>query len=372
MNEGTTRFLGLDVHKATIVAAVADESSPPILYGTIANDPGAVRKMIQRLRGEGVRLRAAYEAGPTGYALHRQLQSLGVECMVVVPCLIPRTRRVKTDKRDALALARLLRTGDLTPVWIPDQEEEALRDLLRLRFDAKEDLLRVRHRLSKFLLRQGLYPPPGVKAWSKAYQQWLNQLKFGRAASQVVLEEYRTSERASRDRLRHIEAELHRCAEQSPRLDLIIALQSLRGIAFLSAVTIVAETGDFRRFASARRYMSHTGLTASEHSSGQSHQQGGITRAGNPYLRHVLVQAAHNARYAPTLEGAVGGRLQDAPRELVELSLRSQQRLHARYRHLERRIGRRKAVTAVARELAGFVWAIGQRQERIRLEAATA
>jgi hypothetical protein len=200
----------------------------------------------------------------------------------------------------------------------------------------------------------------------------LNQLKFGRAASQVVLEEYRTSERASRDRLRHIEAELHRCAEQSPRLDLIIALQSLRGIAFLSAVTIVAETGDFRRFASARRYMSHTGLTASEHSSGQSHQQGGITRAGNPYLRHVLVQAAHNARYAPTLEGAVGGRLQDAPRELVELSLRSQQRLHARYRHLERRIGRRKAVTAVARELAGFVWAIGQRQERIRLEAATA
>lgn len=364
MNEPTTRYLGLDVHKATVTVAVADGSEAPVLEGTIANDPGAVRKLISRLRRDGVKLSAAYEAGPTGYGLHRQLAELGVECIVVAPALIPvRGNRVKTDSRDALSLAKLLRNGDLTAVWVPDQEAEALRDLVRSRFDAKEDLRRAQHRLSKFLLRRGVQSPPGVAAWSVRYQTWLNGLKFERLASQLVFEDYRATERAARERIRRLDSELKQCAELSPRLDLILALQVLRGIAFLSAVTIVAETGDFRRFADARRFMSFTGLTTSEYSSGQSRHQGGITHAGNRYLRHILVQAAHNARYVPALEGAVKKRLDGVPADLVEMAFKAQLRLHRRYRQLDRRIGRHKTVTAVARELAGFVWAIGQRME---------
>jgi transposase len=364
MNEVTTRHLGLDVHKATISVALADPGAAPVLYGTIANEPGAVRKLVSQLK-RGCKLVAAYEAGPTGYGLHRQLSGLGVECVVIAPALIPRRAgdRVKTDNRDAITLARLLRSGDLTPVWVPGQEDEALRDLVRARFDAKDDLRRAQHRLSKFLLRQSIQGPAGTTTWSTRYQSWLNTLQLERPASQLVLEDYRATERAARDRIRRLEADLKRCAEQSPRLDLILALQVLRGIAFLSAVTIVAEVGDFRRFADAPRFMSFTGLTASEYSSGQSRRQGGITHAGNRYLRHILVQAAHNARYTPTLDGTVKRRLNGVPADLVELALRAQTRLHRRYRHLDRRIGRAKAVTAVARELAGFVWAVGQRME---------
>jgi transposase len=205
----------------------------------------------------------------------------------------------------------------------------------------------------------------------------LNQVSFDQPAAQVVLDDYRVVEQAARERVRRLELALRRCAEQSPQLPLIAALQVLRGIAFLSAVTIVAEVGDFRRFTSAPGFMCFTGLVTSEHSSGTSRRQGGITRAGNRYLRHVLVQGAHNARYVPNLRGAVQQRLDGlapdlvelAP-DLVELALRAQQRLHARYRHLDRRIGRPKAVTAVARELAGFVWAVGRRMSEALAPAA--
>jgi transposase len=370
MSEGTTRYLGLDVHKATITVAVAEESGPATVYGTIANEPGAVRKLVRQL-GREARLVAAYEAGPTGYALHRELTRLGVECTVAAPSLIPvrpGDRRIKTDSRDALALARLLRNGDLTPVWVPDPEHEALRDLVRTRYDAKDDLRRARHRLAKFLLRRGCSSPPGVKAWSARYYDWLNQLCFDQTADQIVLDDYRVAEQAAGERVRRLEKALRRCAEQSPQLPLIAALQVLRGIAFLSAVTIVAEVGDFRRFTNAPAFMCFTGLVSSEHSSGSSRRQGAITRAGNPYLRHVLIQGAHNARYVPSLRGAVQQRLDGVPPDLVELALAAQQRLHSRYRHLDRRIGRPKAVTAVARELAGFVWAVGRRMS----EAAAA
>ncbi len=365
MVERTTRYLGLDVSKATIAVAVAEAAGQPELYGQIVNDPSAVRKLVGRVGGRGFRLVAAYEAGPTGYALHRQLTELGVECQVVAPALIPRRAgdRVKTDSRDAVNLARLLRSGDLTPIWVPDEDHEALRDLVRTRYDAKDDLRRARHRLAKFLLRHGANPPAGVKAWSLRYQTWLNQLRFQRVPAQIVFEDYLATERGAADRIRRLEADLRRCAEASPQLATIAALQVLRGLAFLSAVTIVVEVGDFRRFSDARRFMSFTGLTASEYSSGVSRRQGGITHAGNRYLRHVLVQAAHNARFVPSLDGAIKRRLEGLPPDLVEVSLKAQQRLHSRYRHLDRRIGRPKAVTAVARELAGFVWDIGRRME---------
>jgi transposase len=365
MSNDTRRYLGLDVHKATIAVAVAEASGPPTTYGTIANDPSAIRKLARKLGGPGFELVAAYEAGPTGYVLCRELVSLGVECQVVAPSLVPKRPgdRVKTDTRDALALARLLRSGDLTPIWVPDAEHEALRDLVRSRFDAKDDVRRAQHRLSKFLLRQGVSPSPGVKAWTARYQAWLNQLQFEHRPAQVVLEDYRTTVRAAQDRLDRLEAQLRECAQESSQLAVIAALQSLKGIGFLSAVTIVAEVGDLRRFPTARQLMAYTGLVASEHSSGQSRHQGGITGTGNSNLRHILVQAAHNARYAPQLRDSVKQRQVGMPADLVELSWRAQNRLHDRYRHLLGRLGRPKAVVAVARELAGFVWAVGQHFE---------
>lgn len=361
MAEGTTRYLGLDVHKATITVAVAEAVGPAELVGTIANEPAAVRRLMARL-SPGRQLVAAYEAGPTGYELYRQLEQLGVKTSVVAPSLTP-TRagdRVKTDNRDALSLARLLRNGDLVPVWVPDPEHEALRDLVRARDDAKMDLLRARHRLSKFLLRHGVHCPGGFRAGSQRHQRWLRQLTFCRLGEQLVFEDYLGTVEAGGDRLRRLETALRGYAEQSPQLPLIAALQALRGIAFLSAVTIVAEAGDLARFPSARHFMAYTGLIPSEHSSGQSRRRGHITRTGNAHIRHVLVQAAHNARHRPSTD-KISNRLRDLPPDLVQIGERAQRRLNHRYWHLQRRIGTPKAVTAVARELAGFVWAVGQR-----------
>jgi Transposase len=186
--EKTTRFVGLDVHKATIAVAVADSFGDPEDHGQIANDPSAIRKLVDRLGGAGVHLSVAYEAGPTGYALHRQLTAMDIDCIVVAPSLIP-TRpgdRVKTDRRDAAKLARLLRSGDLTPVWVPDEAHEALRDLVRDRDDAKQDLLRAKHRLSKFLLRHGIHPAAGVQAWGRTHEAWLNRLTLDHRADQLV------------------------------------------------------------------------------------------------------------------------------------------------------------------------------------------
>lgn len=362
MSEVSARYLGLDVHKATIAVAIAEAVGGPVLYGQIANDPGSVLKLVRKL-GEGRRLVAAYEAGPTGYVLHRQLTQLGVETIVAAPSLVPRRSgdRVKTDSRDALALARLLRSGDLTPVWVPDQEHEALRNPVRARYVAKADLLRAQHRVVKLLLREGVQGPPGIKAWSARWRAWLNQLQLTQPHSQLVLEDYRSEVSRQRERLRHLERELANAAASDRHLHTITALQALRGIGLLTAVTIVAEAGDLRRFANAPALMSFAGLVGSEHSSGGSRRQGGITKTGNAKLRHVLIQAAHNARYTPNSNLQLRRRLAGAPADLVDLSWRAQERLHRRYWHLQRRLGGGKAFTAVARELAGFVWAVGQR-----------
>jgi transposase len=356
-----TRFVGLDAHAATIAVAVAEDQSVEE-RGTIANEPLAVTRLVSRLREPGVRLVAAYEAGPTGYTLHRQLTALGVECMVVAPSLIPRRPgdRIKTDRRDAVKLARLLRSGDLTAVWVPDEEHEALRNLVRARADAKADELRARHRLSKFLLRQGMRTPTGVKPWSAKYEGWLHQVHFTPAPDQVVFDDYCAVVRAATERVRRLEAALLQQATTSPHVRTIAALQALHGIGFLSAVTIVAEVGDLRRFGGARQLMAYAGLVPSEHSSGGSQHRGRITKTGNAHLRHVLGEAAHHARLAPSARSAAQRRRDGLPPELAALAWRAHVRLHTRYRHLAGRIGRPKALTAVARELAGFVWAVGQ------------
>ena len=358
-----TRFLGLDVHKETIAAAICEESGPPQSYGRINNDPASIRKLVRTLGGgKRTRLIATYEAGPTGFVIQRQLARLGVECVVAAPSLIPRPAgsRIKNDRRDALMLARLLRSGDLTPVWIPDQALEALRDLVRARVDAKVDLLRARHRLAKFLLRKGIAPPIRTRLGSLKYQAWLKQLRFEAIEEETVFQDYRGVVDQAVQRLRHLETELRQAAERSPHVALIAALQCLRGIAFLTAVTIVAEAGDLRRFRGARQFMAFTGLVPSEHSSGDAVRRGPITKTGNATLRHVLGEAAHHARHRPRVEGNLRERQAGVPPQLVELAWNAQQRLHQRFRHLSGRLGRPRALTAVARELAGFVWALGQ------------
>jgi len=253
----TLRYLGLDVHKASISVAIAEESGPPTTYGRIPNEPAGIRTLMTRLGGPGIELRVAYEAGPTGYALHRQLTRLGIACLVVAPSLIPRQpgNKVKTDRRDALKLARLLRSGDLTPVWVPDEAHEALRSLVRARADAKADQLRAKHRLSKCLLRHGCWPPIGIRHWSKRYFTWLHQLEFEHLPDRIVFADYLAEVNAAGERITRLERALHECAQSSRQVALIRGLQAFRGIGFLSAVTLAAEAGDLRRFRTAPQFM---------------------------------------------------------------------------------------------------------------------
>lgn len=367
MQHRQMRYIGLDVHRTSIAVAIAEEAGPPSSYGTIANDPSAIRKVMTHLGGAEVELRVAYEAGPTGYALHRQLTKLGIECMVVAPSLIPKQPgdKVKTDRRDALKLARLLRSGDLTSVWVPDEAHEALRNLVRARADAKADQLRAKHRLSKFLLRQGCHPPVGIKNWSQRHAQWLRQLHFEHIPDQVVFTDYLAEVTAAGERIKRLETALQQCAQNSSQVAVIRALQAFRGIGFLSAVTIVAEAGDLRRFRTAPQLMAYAGTVPSESSSGAKQHRGPITKTGNSLLRHVFGEAAHHARHAPRVAGTLKQRQADLPPEIVELAWRAQLRLHTRYRHLSSRIGPHKALTAIARELAGFIWAAGQLLEEV-------
>ena len=357
----TLRYLGLDVHKASISVAIAEESGAPTTYGRIPNEPAGIRTLMTRLGGPGIELRVAYEAGPTGYALHRQLTRLGIACLVVAPSLIPRQpgNKVKTDRRDALQLARLLRSGDLTPVWVPDEAHEALRSLVRARADAKADQLRAKHRLSKCLLRHGCWPPIGIRHWSKRYFTWLHQLEFEHLPDRIVFADYLAEVNAAGERIARLERALHECAQSSSQVALIRGLQAFRGIGFLSAVTLAAEAGDLRRFRTAPQFMAYAGIVPSESSSGEKHQRGPITKTGNRLLRHVLGEAAHHARHAPRVTSKVKQRQADVPPELIDLAWRAQVRLHTRYRQLSARIGALKALVAIARELAGFIWAAG-------------
>lgn len=362
MQHRQVRYIGLDVHKVSISVAIAEEAGAPTSYGTIANDPSEIRKLTMRLGGPNVELRVAYEAGPTGYNVHRQLAKMGIECMVVAPSLIPKRPgdKVKTDRRDALKLARLLRSGDLTPVWVPDEAHEALRNLVRARADAKADQLRARHRLSKFLLRQGCYAPIGVKNWSQRHLTWLRQLRFEHVPDQVVFADYLAVVTAAGERIKRLETALQQSAQSSSQVAVIRALQAFRGVGFLTAVTIVAEAGDLRRFRTAPQLMAYAGTVPAESSSGSKQHRGSITKTGNGLLRHVLGEAAHHARHAPRVAGTLKQRQADLPAAIVELAWRAQLRLHTRYRHLSSRIGSHKALTAIARELAGFIWAAGQ------------
>jgi transposase len=359
---GDRKYVGLDVHKATIAVAVADEGrGEERSYGTIKNTPEAVAKLVKKL-GPAERLECCYEAGPCGYGLQRQLTGLGAACRVVAPSLIP-TRpgdRVKTDRRDAVKLARLLRSGELTSVWVPDAEHEALRDLSRAREAARDDRHRARQRLGKLLLRLGIAEPRETNRWTRQYSAWLAELKLEQPLQQLVLADAIEAVETGTARLKKLEGEVAKAATTGRHAPLIAALQSLRGVGVITAVTLVAELGDLGRFPTPRPLMGYLGLVPSEHSSGASQRRGRITRAGNSHVRHVLVQAAWHYRHPPKLTRALRKRQAGQPEAVTAAAWRAQERLSTRYRKLAGRKGRQKAVIAVARELAGFVWALAR------------
>lgn len=357
-----TRFVGLDVHRDTITVAVAEKEGAPRVVGTIVHSPVAVAKLVRKL-GAVVDLRACYEAGPCGYALQRQLTSLGVFCEVVAPTLVPVRPgdRVKTDRRDAQRLATLLRSGELTAVWVPDEVHEALRDLVRAREAAQRDLLRARHRLAKLLLRQGYRSPRGTRVGTQRYMSWVRSLVLSQAAQEAVRLDYLAEVDRLVERVARFHAEILAAVEQLPAevQRVVYGLQVLRGVALVSAVSAVAEVGQFSRFSTPRELMAYSGLVPREHSSARAVRRGGITKTGNAHLRRVVVEAAWHYRHAPHIRPQLKRRQVGQPASICATSFKAQQRLYMRYRRL---LGRgkniQKTMTAIARELLGFMWAI--------------
>ena len=349
--------IGLDVHKETIAVAVLRPGESECDERVIENTPAALRKLVARFP-ERAALRSCYEAGPTGYDTHRLLSSLGVPCEVIAPSLIPRRSgvRVKTDRADARNLARLHRAGELTAVRVPTVEEEALRDLVRVRGELKGDLRVARQRLKSLLLRYGQrYPVPRGR-WSARYEVWLGSLAFDEPAAQAAFDHLRSAASVRAAQVQALEREIETAALTGPLAESVARLRAFRGIDTLTATVILTETCDFRRFPSARSYMAFTGLVPSEHSSGASRRQGSITKTGNAHVRRVLVEAAWAYRHRPAVRGKLATRQQGQPPELLAYSWQAQTRLHAVYRRLAQRKGTNKAVVAVARELSGFVW----------------
>ena len=359
------RYLGLDVHAETICAAIAEPDGSVRELGTIRNRPEALRKLIAKL-GEPDRLRVCYEAGPTGYTTYWQLTALGVPCDVIAPSLIPTKAgdRVKTDRKDAVRLARCARAGDLTAVWVPDAATEALRDLVRAREVTKQDQLRARHRLTKFLLRHGRQRPEGMKAWTVKHAQWLAHQRFELLTLQVVYDEYRATLGLLADRVARLERAIATAIQTlAPTQQALIgALATLRGVQLITAATIVSEVGTLRRFATPRHLMGYTGLVPREHSSGSGVHRGAITKTGNAHLRRVLVEAAWAYRHrATTASGTLRVRQVDQPASVIAIATKAQHRLCPRYRRLSERGKPPLAVaTVIGRELLGFIWAIGQ------------
>ena len=361
------RFLGLDVHAETIAVAVAEPDGEIRSLGTIPNREESIRRLVKKL-GPPEQLQACYEAGPTGYVLYWQLTGMGVKCEVVAPTLVPVKAgdRVKTDRRDAKKLAHNYRNGDLTAVWVPDEAHEALRDLVRAREAAKQDQLRARHRLSKLLLRHGRRAPEKMKPWTLRYLDWVRQEQFEQPAQEYTKLDYLHEVEHCNDRVERLEKAITEAVELAPAKmqEVIQALQALRGIAQVSAVTIVSELGRISRFSNPRQLMAYSGTVASEDSSGKRVQRGAITKTGNAHLRRIVVEAAWAYLHPPAIGATLRKRQQGVRQEVKEIAWKAQHRLHKRYRGLTAAgKDRRKAVTALGRELLGFIWAIGQKVE---------
>jgi transposase len=362
------RHVGFDVDSAAIAVAVADPGGEVRSLGSIPYSEEAVRKLVKKL-GAASELRVCYEAGPHGYRLYWLLTKLDVHCDVVAPTLIPTKAgdRVKTNRRDAEKLARSYRSGDLTPVWVPDEEHEALRDLVRAREAAKKDQLRARHRLGKFLLRRGLRAAAGIKSWTTRHLAWVETLRFEHLAVQATFVDYLHEVKHAGQRVGLLETAIDEAIAAAPPSirALATALQALRGIKSVSAATIVAEVGPPSRFAHPKQLMGYSGMVSREHSTGLSIRRGAITKTGNAHLRRVVGQAAWAYQHRPSLSPQLRKRQEGSSPAVREIAWKAQQRLCSRFRRLSAKGKvRQKIVIAIARELLGFVWAIGIQLEK--------
>ena len=361
MNE-CSAYVGLDVHKDTIAVAVAlPGRGDPVYRGEIKNQRKSLLRLIRALSPNGEVVSLCDEAGSCGYGVYREIIETGHHCEVVAPSLIPRRtgERVKTDRRDALTLARLHRAGELRAVWVPDEEQEAMRDLTRAREDMKGIELKARQRLGAFLLRHGRVYREGKSRWTQRHFRWLEEQRFAHPVQQVVFQEYVDTVLEAQRRVAGLEGQMRAGLQEWSLRPVVEALMALRGVEMVTAMTVLAELGDLTRFDSPRELMSFLGLVPSEHSSGGRRRRGGITKTGNGHVRRVLVEAAWSYRFPARKTAHLRRKAQAAPPAVQVIAWAAQKRLCVRYWHLYH-AGKAKCqvTTAVARELVGFIWAL--------------
>lgn len=373
MSNLSEAFVAFDTSKLRNAVAIADAGRAGELrfVGEIDNTQAATAKVVRKLAAKYERLTFCYEAGPTGYGLYWQIKNLGHECIVVAPSLIPKKPgdRVKTNRRDALSLVKLLRAGELTAVWVPDPRHEAIRDLTRARGAAVEDLRAKRQQVSSFLLRRGLHYPE-KKTWTKMHMNWLASQKLEHSEQRIAFEEMMLAVRQAQERIERLEQAIRAALPDWSLAELVTALMAMRGIDLVSATTFLAEIGDLSRFQTPRELMAYLGLVPSEASTGDTVKRGPITKAGNRRARRTLVECAWSYQHPPRVGKKKQEKVAAAPRAIREIAWKAQCRLCARYRALIRR-GKLKnvAITAVARELAAFIWAISREVTTARAAA---
>jgi transposase len=360
----TIKYVGLDVHKDSITIAIADEGREGEVrfYGKISNDFNQIDKVMRKLISQNSQLLCVYEAGPCGYPIYRHLKSKDIDCTVVAPALIPKKsgERVKTDRRDAVKLATLHRAGELTAVYVPDEEDEAIRDLVRTRGDIQKAIRKLKQQVNAFLLRHSI-SYPGKTKWSKAHLTWLETIKMPHPAQQVAFTEYLDALADNDARIIRINKQIVSFCQGWRLVPVVNALQSLRGVSLISAVTVLAELGDLTRFENPAQLMAYLGLIPSEYSSGDTVKKGGITKTGNTHARRALIESAQAYRLPARKSTAIRKRQEGLPEDILDIAWNAQLRLCNRYRRLMAKGKKHNVViTAIARELAGFIWAIAR------------